>query len=378
MKLKKIDKNFIFSLISVILSRIFFYIEYIIMYHRYDGFYEAFNRWDVGWYISLAKSGYQLPQNVAAGEAANWAFFPLYPYLIGYLAKLLNLSEIVIAFWIGNFLLVMICYWGSKYICDSWGFVEDSKINKIFSIMMCFGCYSFYCSSFYTEAPYLILIIAVLIFLEKEQYLAAGICSAFLSATRNIGVFIAFVFLASWLQKYEKYKNISLGQYFKNTISNIGNVIGALLIPLGLILHMIELYNVTGDALAFVHIQSAAAWGRVNIGIFKVIENIIIKHGGGLYYLVWFVFSIVILLWLMIKKHRYHEVVLGAYTIFIPMQSSADSIPRYIFGCFVFYEALTILIAEKYSIYRRILLGVFCVWEFVLLALWFKGWPVVA
>ena len=46
-------------------------------------FADGLCRWDCEWYVILAKSGYDTFPTATGIDAGNWAFFPLYPIIVG-------------------------------------------------------------------------------------------------------------------------------------------------------------------------------------------------------------------------------------------------------------------------------------------------------
>src|SRR5438105_12896857 len=51
-------------------------------------FWDAFTRWDSGWYFGIARSGYEY----VAGGRSNLAYFPVYPLLMRYVGRLFGRS----------------------------------------------------------------------------------------------------------------------------------------------------------------------------------------------------------------------------------------------------------------------------------------------
>lgn len=76
-----------------------------------DGLSPLVFRWDAGWYLRLAESGYVYP-NVGAGGrllGSNLAYFPLFPWLVRRVGDtgLLSLSQALVAVsWLGGLLAV--------------------------------------------------------------------------------------------------------------------------------------------------------------------------------------------------------------------------------------------------------------------------------
>ena len=145
------------------------------------------------------------------------------------------------------------------------------------------------------------------------------------------------------------------------------------LIPLGLFLYMSYLWKLVGDPMAFSNVQ--IAWAKK---ISNPISNLIsaFTKGGGLavsYLLLWVVFTLVCILWLVVKK-RYAEAILGIIFILIPLSTGFQSLPRYIIGSFVYYLAFSdIVIAINKKFLNRLIIVGFSLSEVFLLILWFRA-----
>jgi len=59
-------------------------------------------RWDCGWYLGIAEHGYSPHEDPAQPGATNFAFFPLYPLLVRFVAPLIGGQLLTSAIVISN------------------------------------------------------------------------------------------------------------------------------------------------------------------------------------------------------------------------------------------------------------------------------------
>ena len=92
-------------------------------------------RWDAGWYLRLAETGYVYPTHLADGRvgASNLAYFPLYPWLARQVADLGPLSlgtAMLVVSWVGGLLAVWAVFavgealdgrWSGVALAALWG-----------------------------------------------------------------------------------------------------------------------------------------------------------------------------------------------------------------------------------------------------------------
>lgn len=374
--------------IALVASRMIMYLVYLFWCARTGtggGFMQAFHRYDAGWYRSIIESGYFSLDQVHPNGEANWAFFPLMPICFSLLNKLLPFWSIhTLAFWVNTGLLGAAIFVGSKYILITRP--ETGKKTVLFwIIIMCFGPYSFYFSSLYTESIYLLCLCLCFYFLERENYLKLGLCGILLSASRNMGVFFVFVILVHSLCRFfnstkEKIGFHSIFAYIKSTLGNYRLIAGVCMCPLGLFSYMLYLHFLVGDSLAFTHVQRA--WGR-NIGSpIKVLGQTIGAALTGqinesFYFMLVVIIGLCLLGYLLVNKY-YTEFVMGCLSFFIPLSTGINSIPRYLLGSCVFYLALADGISDSRKggggICLLAGLGIFEMW---LTYGWFSGWGIL-
>ncbi len=131
---------------------------------------------------------------------------------------------------------------------------------------------------------------------------------------------------------------------FKEARDGILPLLYLSLIPLGLISYMIFNYHLSGDFLAFAHGQ--AAWGRYHGNPLETLVNGYHRNIYAGFEAVFSGISILILI-LFHKKIRLSYWLFGMYSIFVPLSTGIQSMPRYILVIFPFY-ILFADISKKY------------------------------
>ncbi|WP_438434607.1 hypothetical protein [Gorillibacterium sp. sgz500922] len=364
---KKKDKLFILSIF--LSSRILLFISAKVWSHLMatnTPIVELFNKWDSGWYQSIINEGYMLvPSGHEKGDAANWAFFPLYPLLV----KLASKSS----FWsvdIWGIVLSNIFFCVALFFIWIYVFETRNRSTAVITIfLLSYGPYSIYFSNLYTESLFILLTIMTFYFLHKEKWLFAGITGALLSATRPTGVLVALSFIIiMWMKGDNKQK-------WKERCGSLFNdekkVMGLFLVPVGLFSYMTFLYFRIGDPLAFQHIQYA--WGRGN-GVnnpFLTLYHGFTGDRRSLYLACWAMAGI-IGSFLLFRKKNYAEGLFSFTCFFIPLMSSLQSIPRYFVGSLFLIVAYSEVLS-KTNDYKYVWLAALVVINSLLTFLWFFG-----
>jgi len=217
------------------------------------GFVSGMCRWDCGWYVRIAEEGYDpfpVPSMVNAG---NWAFFPLFPMLIGALRALTGLPTMVVA-------TATSLVFTLAAVRVAWPLLgKDMRAYMLFSAFLLAGPFSIYFTTFYSEAAFMLLTACVFAALQRRHYLAAGLFAALVSGSRIVGVFIVLaIVLQAWLDHRER--GGKLGDFVPAILQRPDVLVAIFIAPLGLFAYMAYLHWQIGDALAFSHVQRA--WGR--------------------------------------------------------------------------------------------------------------------
>ena len=233
-------------------------VRYLAYIHTVDGaslnnFATGLCQWDCGWYVRLAEQGYDpfpVPSMVNAG---NWAFFPLFPLLVGVLRNLLGLPTMVVA----TATSLVLSITAARIAWPLLG--KDLRAYILFSAFLLAGPFSVYFTTFYSEALFLLLTAAVFVALQQRNYLAAGVFAALVSGTRIVGVFIVLaIVLQAWLD--HRAQGGRLRDFVPAVLKRPDLMVAIFIAPLGLFAYMAYLHWHIGDALAFSHVQRA--WGR--------------------------------------------------------------------------------------------------------------------
>lgn len=325
----------IIILASVFISRAVIYLTNIFHQGQYISMFDSImqiNKWDSGWYRSIVLDGYnEFPTGHAKGDAANWAFFPFYPMLIKSVYSVFKVDPYVIGsiistiFWSG-FLIV-----GYLYITET---RKSIRSAVIFIILMSCGIFSFYFSITYTESTFLFFAISSLYFIQKKEYILAGIFGAIASATRNMGIMLVFAMAVEYTQSYMSKENKSIKGYIKEAFMDYKLIFGVSLIPIGFFSYMTYLWIKVGDPMAFSRIE--IAWNKSFSNPIKNVYNALINNNK--YDRIMALIALIaigITIYLFIKK-RYTESIMGIIFILIPLSTGMQSIGRYIIGSFVY------------------------------------------
>lgn len=216
-------------------------------------FVDGLCRWDCGWYVRLSEEGYDpfpVPSMINAG---NWAFFPLYPMLIGALRAVTGLPTMLVA----TTASIVLSIAATRIAWPLLG--KDLRAYILFSAFLLAGPFAIYFTTFYTEVLFLTLTICVFTALQRRAYLAAGIFAALVSGTRIVGVFIVLaIVLQAWLD--HRQRGGTLAGFVPSILKRPDILVAIFVAPLGLFAYMAYLHWHIGDALAFSHVQRA--WGR--------------------------------------------------------------------------------------------------------------------
>ncbi|WP_292162037.1 hypothetical protein [Mesorhizobium sp.] len=143
----------------------------------------------------------------------------------------------------------------------AWPLLEKNmRAYVLYCAFLLSGPFSFHFTTFLTESLFVLLTSCVFLALKRSSYLAAGLSSALLSATRLVGVFIVFATVIQMFREYRERGGLTLS--FPRWVLGRPYLLVAILIsPAGLFAYTLFLYLTVGDGFAFLHVQRA--FGRV-------------------------------------------------------------------------------------------------------------------
>lgn len=338
---------FLFSLATVIVSRLILALIGVIYNPEMDFIYHSTSYGDSNWYSKVIVDGYQTePSGHPAGDAASWAFFPLDVMLIR--AFTLNglLDFRISGVLVNSCLFVLALVQSHRYIMLT---RNDVNLSVIFILLMCFGPYNFYFSTLYTESMFFLLCVTSLLEMRQKHYIRMGISGMLLSACRVTGVFIVFCVLIFILKEHFSNKEERFTDFLKSTLTNSRLIIGVCMVPAGLFAYMLYLYNLTGDSLAFMHIQKAWRSGTGE-GIIKNFCNALVSES---FVDVFYAFYLVIILIVAIYtiKRCPSEIVMYVLPLIITVLTTPNylGVARYSIGTGVFVISFVEMLKKHLS-----------------------------
>ncbi|MBR6483800.1 MAG: hypothetical protein IKT14_02170, partial [Clostridiales bacterium] len=291
------------------------------------------NRFDATWYLFTMEEGYlPSPFGHNTGDAANWAFFPLMPLVCRGLHKITGLEYILFVPVFNSLLFLISQFVIFKYMMKT---RDDFYTAVAVLLFFNFGPYTFYFSSMYTESMFILFVSLFLWFMSEKKYLLMGVAGLLASATRNIGVFLVFAPFVMTIEEYlKKEGKKSFGGYMSHLFSDGDLVLGTCLVPGGLFAYIFYLYRLTGDGLAFLHIQRA--WNETDdYNFFKeFLGSFGAVYDARFYFAAWTILGILALLYHLYKK-RFYELTLCFIFMAIPLSVRMISIPRYLIGSLI-------------------------------------------
>jgi hypothetical protein len=317
----------------------------------------AFCAWDCNWYASIVADGYGWnPGAHPAGDAASWAFFPLFPLLawplhglagLGARAAVLATATLLLPVCIYLFLALLEAY---EVRLDPWAAGS----------LLAFNPYAVYAHAGYTEPLYFALSTATLLALQRDRWLAAGLLGCAAGASRLVGLFLVLPMLDRWLRLRGKPRPAGRGP--------LDPVLAVALVPLGVALFGWHLYQRTGDLLAFAHIQ--IAWGRIPDNPLIIWWFAANGPGTRRFFALTALLGLLAALALVLRR-RFGEGLLLAAAILVPLQSGIISMPRFVFWQPPFLLVVAALMRRPRL--RVILLALFAAGSVAITVTWFSG-----
>lgn len=309
----KSNKILFFSFVISALSLVIFDLETI----PFGGLTYSTCKWDCLWYRDIILHGYQSDTYLSLRHMgfAAWPFFPLFPGLAAGIRYLTGLSAEAAALLLNQtlffFLVAISALYYRKFI--------DTQKYVLFILVLCLSPFSLWYKIQYTECIYGALMVCIAYFTRDKKYVPLFICSFLETLTRPTGILL--VGTCSAYLMIEAIRTRSL-----NGFLNGGFPIMAA--SLGLSVYMLYLYYLTGDALAFSHMQSS--WGRAFGFPGKWIIDAI-THGRRINGVI-ATFISMFFLYYGFKKRMYLETSILTVTFLFALSSGVLSLHRFIMG----------------------------------------------
>src|SRR5712691_8938357 len=146
-------------------------------------FWDAFTRYDSGWYLDIARNGYRY----VAGGRGNIAFFPVYPLLMRYVGRAfgrrsgdLYLGGIVVS-WVAFVLAIVVMFSLARLDLPRRRAERAVLLTAIFP-------FAFFYGVVYTERMFLLTTVATIYAFRRRRWVLGGLCGAVATATRVNGI----------------------------------------------------------------------------------------------------------------------------------------------------------------------------------------------
>ena len=361
---------------------------------------------DSGYYVDIAINGYWSVQTLHG--QSNWAFYPLYPWLIACINRLFGsgldasviagvvISQIASATAIG-YLYALI-------------FRECGRRAAALTVLyLALFPMSFYLSAVYPEALFLALAIAAIYYARQQSWLLACLCGGLAALSRAQGVLLIIPigweylrvtteryaplpeqhpaslravpkFIYTWLVTRLQGLN-KAAREAKNWFTGLL----LLLIPAGLLTFMIYAQIKTGDLMATFHTQ-AWGWGRTYMSFTRLL-TLSLQHpiiNEPLNWNFWLLNIILAFLFLGIIVWAFFRLpsIYALYTlvmVILPLSSSMiNSFGRYCILVFPAYLLLALYTQEKRLGLQHFLIGGFAALQAILMLFFVVGLPAIA
>ncbi|GAC1430709.1 MAG: hypothetical protein NVSMB54_24510 [Ktedonobacteraceae bacterium] len=219
-------------------------LSYLFTHRDFDGTWvplrvlpEAWHHWDTGYYMVIAKFGYQ--------KVEQTAFFPLYGLLERALLPIVHnplVAGLIISDIAGFFLLIVLY----QLVRED---IDEERANRTVLYLSLFPT-AFFLAAGYNEALFLCLVLLSFYNMRHGRWWLAGLFGFFASLTRSAGIFLLFPFCYEYLRQHE----FTLRRIRFDVVS--GSFIAA-----GIAVYAFYCYYRFHDFLAFSHAQ--AHWNHL-------------------------------------------------------------------------------------------------------------------
>ena len=298
----------------------------------------VWGRWDTGWYLDIAINGYsqtfvsELPRLVTTGQT-NVGFFPLYPLLIRFVAKLLDdyyVSSLVISnfsFLAASFILYKLV----KYEFDQKTALKAVKFLYLFPT-------SFILSGAFSESLFLVLLVACFYFARKKKWLITSVFGFFLSLTRPEGFLVSLPLLFEYVALRKSIKNFSW------------DFISLSLIPAGTLSFMVYTKLAFNDYFAYFNTK-VLGWSVHRSNPIYTMNYLLFSKDINLFLTGIYVLSLLFLTFFLFRKLKGSYIILTILLLTLPLFFNgiavSQAIPRHYSVIFPFFILIAQLVKKS-------------------------------
>jgi hypothetical protein len=185
--------------------------------------FAPFIQWDSFWFSYSARSGFRygaLDQMDRFGSTSD-TFWPLLPWLIRGMSAITRLSPEINGFFLVN------CCFAAALVVLYHLFLEEFSVQIARRALWCLVLFptSFFYHAVYSEAPFLLLVVAALLAARKNQWLLAGVIGLLAAMMRSHGVLLIFPMLVIFVDAVRRERRRWLPGFFCIFLPLIGPLV---------------------------------------------------------------------------------------------------------------------------------------------------------
>lgn len=160
----------------------------------------ALAQYDAQWYLRIADTGYpevsdSIPRATGAPGPiqrtdASYAFSPLFPLLVAGVHAVV--PSIVLSAFIVTQVLLILAFWAVYWLIARW-YNEELASKTVWLLFL--SPLSVFFRGYFTEATFVVLLVAALHWLRTKEWLRTGVATGLLLVTRFVGLAVALTLL---------------------------------------------------------------------------------------------------------------------------------------------------------------------------------------
>jgi len=236
-------------------------------------FLELWAQWDSKWYLSIAEHGYADVAPYSPARESTIAFFPLYPAIVSVVQFVVN-DPLIASLLVSNIFLLLSAFLFYKLVRLDYD--EAAAKRSLWYLFLFPSAYIF--SAVYPESLLLFLWLASVLYARKGIWWAAGIAGFLAAFVKPQGFFIAvplcliYAFQGTkpgdwWPLAWKKIRALAAIRIDRNVIFTV--------IPCaGLAVWGYGNYLITGDFMAYLHVQQGYWHHQFTVPFVTLYQNI--------------------------------------------------------------------------------------------------------
>jgi hypothetical protein len=224
-------------------------------------------RWDAGWYLGIANTGYSYASDSLSQYQQNIAFFPAYPLSIRLVSPLLGRHSL----WAGVAISIAAFYFALVYLLRL-ARSELGNDDQAAAVVALVATYPFavFFSATYTEALFLLTLVGAVYHFRQSELWRSAIWGFLCGLTRPPGCFLSIVLGLMAIAPMWDAARYRLILPPPNGWRTIGaRVLAAAAPGFGMLTFSAFIYQLTGNP--FQWTMQNAAWGRVYRGLDTIV-----------------------------------------------------------------------------------------------------------